>query len=79
MGLAEIISNMHGAVAEGVFTTTAAVGLARAHGVEMPIAEQMRAILHEGKAPREAIRELMGRRGKRGGGLSAVRRQCGRG
>jgi glycerol-3-phosphate dehydrogenase (NAD(P)+) len=67
-GLAEIISNMHGAVAEGVVTTTAAVGLARAHGVEMPIAEQMQAILHEGKAPREAIRELMGRRGKREAG-----------
>jgi glycerol-3-phosphate dehydrogenase (NAD(P)+) len=29
--------------------------------VEMPITEQMHAILHQGKAPREAIRELMTR------------------
>jgi glycerol-3-phosphate dehydrogenase (NAD(P)+) len=62
--LGEILSDMHGAVAEGVFTTTAAVGLARARGVEMPITEQMHAILHEGKAPRDAISELMTRSGK---------------
>jgi glycerol-3-phosphate dehydrogenase (NAD(P)+) len=59
--LPEIISGMHGMVAEGVFTTGAAVRLARAHRVEMPIAEQMHAVLHEGKAPREAIHELMTR------------------
>jgi len=62
--LPEILAGMHGMVAEGVFTTTAAVGLARARGVEMPITEQMHAILHEGKAPREAIQELMSRSGK---------------
>jgi glycerol-3-phosphate dehydrogenase (NAD(P)+) len=62
--LPEIIAAMHGMVAEGIFTTTAAVGLARARGVEMPITEQMHAILHEGKAPRQAIHELMTRSGK---------------
>ncbi|MCU1304620.1 MAG: hypothetical protein JWQ87_4904 [Candidatus Sulfotelmatobacter sp.] len=62
--LPEILAAMHGMVAEGVFTTTAAVGLARARGVEMPITEQMHAILHQGKAPREAIYELMTRSGK---------------
>jgi len=62
--LPEIIPAMHGMVAEGVFTTTAAVGLARARGVEMPITEQMHAILHEGKSPHEAIQELMTRSGK---------------
>jgi glycerol-3-phosphate dehydrogenase (NAD(P)+) len=62
--LQEILAEMHGMVAEGVFTTTAAVGLARAHGVEMPITEQMHAILHDGKAPRDAISELMSRSGK---------------
>ena len=62
--LPEILSAMHGMVAEGVFTTTAAVGLARARGVEMPITEQMHAILHEGRSPREAIHELMTRSGK---------------
>jgi len=62
--LPEILSGMHGMVAEGIFTTSAAVGLARARGVEMPITEQMHAILHEGKPPREAIHELMTRRTK---------------
>ena len=33
-------------------------------GVEMPITEQMHAILHQGKAPRDAIYELMTRSGK---------------
>jgi glycerol-3-phosphate dehydrogenase (NAD(P)+) len=62
--LPDIIAAMHGMVAEGVFTTTAAVGLAHARGVEMPITEQMHAILHHGKSPREAIQELMTRSGK---------------
>lgn len=59
--LDEIIAGMHGMVAEGVLTTNAAVGLAKKMGVEMPITEQMHAILHAGKSPREAIRELMTR------------------
>jgi len=62
--LSEIIAGMHGMVAEGVFTTTAAVGLAHARGVEMPITEQMHAILHHHKSPREAIQDLMTRTGK---------------
>jgi glycerol-3-phosphate dehydrogenase (NAD(P)+) len=62
--LPEIIAGMHGMVAEGVLTTTAAVGLANAHGIEMPITEQMHAILHQGKPPRDAIYELMTRTGK---------------
>jgi glycerol-3-phosphate dehydrogenase (NAD(P)+) len=62
--LPEIIEKMHGMVAEGVFTTTAAVGLARVRNVEMPITEQMHAILHQGKSPQEAIQELMSRTGK---------------
>jgi glycerol-3-phosphate dehydrogenase (NAD(P)+) len=53
---------MHGMVAEGVLTTNAAVGLARKMGVEMPITEQMHAVLQQGKTVDEAIRELMGRR-----------------
>ena len=62
--LPDIIAGMHGMVAEGVFTTSAAVGLARARNVEMPITEQMHAILHKGKSPRDAIQELMSRTGK---------------
>jgi glycerol-3-phosphate dehydrogenase (NAD(P)+) len=59
--LTDIIAGMHGMVAEGVLTTNAAVGLAKARGVEMPISEKMHAILHDGKSPREAIHELMTR------------------
>jgi glycerol-3-phosphate dehydrogenase (NAD(P)+) len=62
--LTEIIAGMHGMVAEGVFTTHAAVGLASARGIEMPITEQMYAILHQGKAPRDAIHDLMTRSAK---------------
>ncbi len=62
--LPDIIAAMRGAVVEGVFTTEAAVGLARARGVEMPITEQMDAVLHRGKPPAEAIRELMTRSAK---------------
>jgi glycerol-3-phosphate dehydrogenase (NAD(P)+) len=63
--LPDIIAGMHGMVAEGVFTTHAAVELARVHKVEMPITAQMDAILHHQKSPREAIHELMTRSGKR--------------
>jgi glycerol-3-phosphate dehydrogenase (NAD(P)+) len=63
--LPDIIAGMHGMVAEGVFTTRAAVELARFRKVEMPITAQMDAILNRGKSPREAIHELMTRSGKR--------------
>lgn len=59
--LDDIIAGMHGMVAEGVLTTNAAVGLAKKMSVEMPITEQMHAILQEGKAPKDAIRDLMTR------------------
>jgi glycerol-3-phosphate dehydrogenase (NAD(P)+) len=59
--LLDIIAAMHGAVAEGVLTTKAAVGLARQKNIEMPITEQMFAILENGKPPQQAIEELMTR------------------
>ena len=62
--LPDIISGMHGMVAEGVFTTDAAVQLARRHNVEMPITQQMHAVLNEGKPPRDAIQILMTRTSK---------------
>jgi glycerol-3-phosphate dehydrogenase (NAD(P)+) len=49
-------------VAEGVSTTAATRTLARRLGIEMPITEQMHAVLYEGRSPRDAIRELMERR-----------------
>jgi glycerol-3-phosphate dehydrogenase (NAD(P)+) len=62
--LSDIIAGMQGAVAEGVFTTKVAVALARKKGVEMPITEQMYAILENGKSPQQAISELMTRAAK---------------
>jgi glycerol-3-phosphate dehydrogenase (NAD(P)+) len=62
--LPEIIAAMHGTVAEGVFTTHAAVELARMRAVEMPITAQMDAILNHDKPPRDAIHDLMTRSAK---------------
>jgi glycerol-3-phosphate dehydrogenase (NAD(P)+) len=60
--LADVVAGMHGMVAEGVLTTNAAVGLAQKYAVEMPITQQVHAILQQGKSPRDAIHELMTRR-----------------
>jgi glycerol-3-phosphate dehydrogenase (NAD(P)+) len=57
--LSDIIAGMHGMVAEGVMTTDAALGLASDKGIEMPITAQMHLILHEGKDPRAAMRDLL--------------------
>ena len=58
--LAEILAGIR-MVAEGVGTTAALLALAREAKVELPITEQVAAILHHGKAPREAIRDIMER------------------
>jgi glycerol-3-phosphate dehydrogenase (NAD(P)+) len=62
--LPDILASLEGKVAEGVRSTAAALGLAARYGVEMPITEQMDAILHRGKSPKEAIRDLMARPGR---------------
>ncbi len=62
--LPEILSGLNGKVAEGVRSTTAALGLAARYGVEMPITEQMAAILHQNRPPQDVIRELMTRPGR---------------
>jgi glycerol-3-phosphate dehydrogenase (NAD(P)+) len=62
--LPDIIEGLHGKVAEGVRSTAAALGLAARYAVEMPITEQVDAILHRNKPPQEAIRELMSRPGR---------------
>lgn len=54
-----------GQVVEGVQAARAVRMVAQRHGVEMPIAEQVYAILHEGRDPREAVKTLMGRGLKR--------------
>jgi len=58
--LDEIVASMR-MVAEGIKTTQATVDLAQRYSVEMPIAQQMHAMLQLGRPPREAIRQLMER------------------
>jgi glycerol-3-phosphate dehydrogenase (NAD(P)+) len=48
-------------VAEGIRNSVAIARLAAAHGVEMPIIQQMVAVMYEGKDPRRALDELMTR------------------
>jgi glycerol-3-phosphate dehydrogenase (NAD(P)+) len=62
--LPAVLDALHGKVAEGVRTTIAALGLAAKHGVELPIAEQVAAILEHGKSPVQAMQELMVRPGR---------------
>jgi glycerol-3-phosphate dehydrogenase (NAD(P)+) len=58
--LDEIVGGMH-MVAEGVKSAGPLVGLARAVDVEMPIAEQVHAIVEGECSPKEALMNLMGR------------------
>lgn len=51
-------------VAEGVRTCGSALALARKHGVEAPIVEEVDAVLHGRRDAREGVRRLMGRPGK---------------
>ncbi len=62
--LPEILAGLGGKVAEGVRTTDAALALARRHGVSMPIAEQVQALLHGEVTAAEAVRALMARPGR---------------
>lgn len=62
--LAEILEGMK-MVAEGVGTAGALLALAREAGIELPITEQVDAILHHGRSPRDAIRSIMERPLKR--------------
>ncbi len=62
--LAEILEGMK-MVAEGVGTAGALLALAHETGIELPITEQVDAILHKGRSPRDAIRSIMERPLKR--------------
>ena len=48
-------------VAEGVSTVRGALELAAQHDVELPIAEQVDAVVHAGRPPLQAVAELMSR------------------
>jgi len=58
--LQEITSSM-GTVAEGIPTTKSAYECARRLGVDTPIIDQVYALLYEGKAPLQAMEDLLGR------------------
>ena len=58
--LETILGSMQ-AVAEGVRTAKAAFGLARRHRVDMPIVQEINAVLFEGKSCRKAVTDLMER------------------
>lgn len=51
-------------VAEGVFTVGGALELAAELGVELPIAEQVDAVVHHGRPPLQGVAELMAREPK---------------
>jgi len=50
-----------GQVVEGAVTAREALRLARRHGVEMPITEQVHAVLDHGQDPRRAVEILLAR------------------
>lgn len=56
--LADILRGMR-MVAEGVRTTFAALALGERHGIELPIAAEMAAVLKARRSPREAVEALM--------------------
>jgi glycerol-3-phosphate dehydrogenase (NAD(P)+) len=58
--LAEVTGGTH-MVAEGIRNSAAIARLAARRGVEMPITEQMVAVIYQGKDPRRAVEELMTR------------------
>lgn len=64
LGRGETLQDVLGSmvqVAEGVRTTESVVEVAHAHGVEMPISEQVHALLFGGQRPHQAVLELMTR------------------
>ena len=60
---AEIEGTLPG-VAEGAYTVDAALEMARRHGVEMPIAEEVHNVLFEGKSVQRALIDLLSREQK---------------
>jgi len=62
--LEDIVKSMN-EVAEGVRNTRSVRDLARSVGVEAPIVDQMYLLLNEGKAPHQAVADLMSRALKR--------------
>lgn len=60
---AEVARQLNG-VAEGVSSVRGALQMASGYGVEMPIAEQVAAVIHDGRSPLQGVAELMSREPK---------------
>jgi glycerol-3-phosphate dehydrogenase (NAD(P)+) len=58
--IGDVVASMR-QVAEGVKTAAAVHEIAKSKNVEMPICEQVFRVVHEGKDPSKAVRDLMGR------------------
>jgi glycerol-3-phosphate dehydrogenase (NAD(P)+) len=58
--LEEVVAEMN-MVAEGVKTVAVVMELAKEHGVDMPICEEMDAVINHGRSPQEAYRGLLRR------------------
>jgi glycerol-3-phosphate dehydrogenase (NAD(P)+) len=61
-------------VAEGVPTVISALALASRHGVSLPIAAEVAAVLFDGKAPADALASLLGRAATREDARAGERR-----
>ena len=59
--LDDILASMNGSISEGVPTTQAVAELSKAHDLEMPIVEEVHAVLFEGKSVQSAAASLMTR------------------
>ena len=58
--LEEILIGL-GHVAEGVFTAAEVIGKSKQLGIEMPITQEVNAVIHNGKSPRDAVLDLLDR------------------
>lgn len=61
--LAEAVAEI-GQVVESIVTVDGVMRLARAHGIELPIAEHVQHVLHEDMSPAEGLRALLAREQK---------------
>ncbi|HEX5427042.1 MAG TPA: NAD(P)H-dependent glycerol-3-phosphate dehydrogenase [Pedococcus sp.] len=60
MSIADVVAQTR-QTAEGVKSCESILQLAGAHGVEVPIVEQVAAVVHDGRPPAEVVGALMGR------------------
>jgi glycerol-3-phosphate dehydrogenase (NAD(P)+) len=64
LGRGETVDDILGSmkqVAEGVWNCSSACALAADEDEEAPISQEVRAIVHDGKSPAEAVESLLGR------------------